>query len=77
MSNSPNLILTKGLFPEKKRNDALHIALASINALDTVVSWNCEHIVKYKTRKYIRLINEALGYKVVDVNTPKEVLENV
>ena len=65
------------VLPKKKKSDAAHIALATINNLDIVVSWNCKHIVRYKTRKLVNIINEINGYKKIDVNTPTEVIENV
>lgn len=69
-----DIYVTEGIFPRKKRNDALHLAFATVNSLDTVVSWNCRHIVKYKVRRQIRVINIIKGYKEIDVNTPTEVL---
>ena len=38
-----------GLVPEKYINDAIHLALASVNKMEVLVSWNMEHIVKLKT----------------------------
>lgn len=62
------------LIPEKFRNDALHIAGAVVNDLDVVVSWNLEHIVKLKTKLGVEGINRLLGYKVIEIVTPEEVL---
>jgi len=49
------LFISEGAIPERKRNDALHIAIATVNNLDIVVSWNCDHIVKFKTKKSLIL----------------------
>jgi predicted nucleic acid-binding protein len=66
--------IREGAIPINKRNDALHLAIATINNLDVVVSWNCSHIVKFKTQQIVRVVNIIHGYKEIDVRTPGEVL---
>lgn len=63
------------IIPEKYRNDALHIAIAVVNNMDVIVSWNMEHIVKVKTIVGVNKINKESGYKEILINTPEEVLE--
>ncbi len=62
------------IIPEKYRNDAIHIAVAVVNDLDVIVSWNLQHIVKLKTKLGVEGINRLLGYKVIEIATPEEVL---
>lgn len=69
------IYLNEKVIPVAKRNDALHLALTTVNGLDTLVSWNCEHIVRFKVRRLINLLNEANGYRRIDLNTPREVIE--
>ncbi|MBI2653149.1 type II toxin-antitoxin system VapC family toxin [Candidatus Woesearchaeota archaeon] len=64
-----------GLIPEKYLNDAIHIALASVNKIEVLVSWNMEHIVKLKTIVGVNKINKEEGYANILINTPEEVLE--
>lgn len=59
--------------PEKFINDALHIAIATVNGIDTVVSWNLEHIVKLKTIVEVNKINLKNGYKQIFIVTPEEI----
>ena len=66
--------ISEGIIPEKFRNDALHIAVAVVNDLDVIVSWNLEHIVKLKTKLGVEGVNRLLGYKLVEIMTPEEVL---
>jgi len=40
---------------------------------DVLVSWNLAHIVKFKTKKMVRVINEELGYPVPEIVRPDEV----
>ena len=41
--------ISEGIIPEKFRTDGLHIAIATVNDLDMIVSMNFQHIVKRKT----------------------------
>ncbi|MCL2354786.1 MAG: PIN domain-containing protein [Oscillospiraceae bacterium] len=41
--------IDNGLIPNKYRDDALHIATATINNCDLIASWNFAHMVKYTT----------------------------
>ena len=36
----------RGIVPEDFRNDALHIAIATVAETDILVSWNFQHIVR-------------------------------
>lgn len=43
--------LQEGIIPKQYEDDALHIAIASVNNLDAVVSWNFTHIVRLKKKE--------------------------
>ena len=68
--------IKEGIIPAVYRDDALHIALASVNGLDILVSWNFRHLVKHKTRIEVAGVNTMLGYKTIDICTPWEVIED-
>lgn len=68
--------ISEGVIPGKYENDAVHIAVASVNSLDVVVSWNFEHMVKHKTRVEVTGINTFMGYNPIDICTPKEVIKD-
>ena len=70
-----NKYIQAKITPEKYKNDALHIAIAVINNIDVIISWNMSHIVKLKTIVEVNKINKKLGYKEILINTPEEVLE--
>jgi len=38
--------VSEGIIPVKHIEDAVHIAVTTVNSLDILVSWNFEHIVK-------------------------------
>lgn len=66
--------LEAGVIPQKAEPDALHIAIAVVNNLDVVVSWNLQHIVKTRTRLGVNGINKLSGYREIDIATPQEVI---
>lgn len=66
--------IEEGIIPEKYFNDALHIAIAVVNEIDILVSWNFEHIVKLKTKKVVSGVNRILGYKDIEICFPQELI---
>lgn len=55
-------------------DDCLHIALATINHVDILVSWNFKHIVNiYRIRGY-NSVNIKLGYQTLEIRSPKEIV---
>ena len=55
-------------------DDCLHIAVATINNVDILVSWNFKHIVNiYRIRGY-NSANFKLGYKTLEIRSPKEIV---
>jgi len=63
------------IIPERYRRDAIHIAVAVINGIEAIVSWNFSHIVKLKTRVMVNGINRLLGYHEIEICSPEEVIE--
>lgn len=56
--------------------DCIHIALATLNKVDILVSWNFKHIVNvYRIRGY-NSINLRLGYSQIEIRSPKEIVGN-
>ncbi|MCK4428367.1 MAG: PIN domain nuclease [candidate division Zixibacteria bacterium] len=62
--------IEEGVIPAKYEDDALHIAIASVNNLDVIVSWNFEHIVKLKTKREVNAVNVLLGYDPIEIVEP-------
>ncbi len=67
--------IREGIIPIRYRSDALHIAVAVINGIEAIVSWNFEHIVKLKTRVMVNGVNRLLGYHEIEICSPEEVVE--
>ena len=56
-------------------DDARHVAIATINNLDAVISWNYGHLVNINKIKGVNLVNETMGYKHIEIITPEEVID--
>ena len=65
----------RGIMPVKYEDDAFHIAVASVNDLDALISWNFKHIVKLKTKKEVAGTNLLMGYKEIEIYSPWEVVD--
>ena len=52
--------------------DCLHMALATINHADFLVSWNFKHIVYVDRIRGYNSINIKNGYKQLEIRSPRE-----
>ncbi|MCX6252062.1 MAG: hypothetical protein NTX61_15100 [Bacteroidetes bacterium] len=52
--------------------DCLHIALATINRADYLVSWNFKHIVNVQRIRGFNAINIKNGYKQLEIPSPRD-----
>jgi len=53
--------------------DCQHIALATINKVDVLASWNYQHIVNLERIRGYNSINFREGYQMIEIRTPKEI----
>ena len=61
--------------PSAAAADALHIALAVVNGIEYLVTWNFKHIANAATRSRIHGVCVAGGYDPCVICTPEELLE--
>jgi len=52
--------------------DCLHIAIATINHADCLISWNFKHIVNVLRIRGYNSINIKNGYKELEIRSPRE-----
>ena len=52
--------------------DCLHIALATINRADFLISWNFKHIVNVQRIRGYNSINIKNGYRQIEIRSPRE-----
>jgi len=55
--------------------DCQHIAIATINKVDVLVSWNFKHIVNLKRIRGYNSVNLKNNYTMLEIRTPIEVLD--
>jgi len=58
---------------ESKRVDAQHIAVATVNRVDVIVSWNFRHIVNLRRIRGYNSVNLRFGYSMIEIT--QEVIE--
>ena len=58
--------------PVKASADALHLAIATLNRMDYVVTWNCEHIARGRVKRRLAEINRAKDLPIPTICTPEE-----
>ena len=54
--------------------DCRHIALATINKVDVLASWNFKHIVNLDRIKGYNSVNYRLGYPMIEIRSPKDLV---
>jgi lysyl-tRNA synthetase class II len=68
--------IKKEIIPQGSMLDAQHIACASINDIECIISVNFRHINRQKTKEFIPVINKYNDYNGgVTINTPMEVID--
>lgn len=54
--------------------DCRHIALATIYRVDVLASWNFKHIVNLDRIKGYNSVNLKLGYPMIEIRSPKDLI---
>ncbi|MBI5140679.1 MAG: type II toxin-antitoxin system VapC family toxin [Nitrospirae bacterium] len=68
-------MITGSGIPKEYPEDALHIAIAAVNGIEALVTWNFSHMNNPFTRIKVRRIVESLGYQCPEICSPDELLE--
>lgn len=55
--------------------DAQHIAIATVNKNDVLVSWNFKHIVNLRRIQLYNATNLKYGYPILEIRSPREVID--
>ena len=65
-------LLEETAVPRTSFDDALHIAVAVINKMDFLVTWNCKHIANAVTMPKIYKVCHDAGYQGPLICTPEQ-----
>jgi hypothetical protein len=66
--------LAGGAIPAKSLEDAIHIAIATVNGMDYLLTWNFRHIVNAEIMKRLVKIAEDAGYVLPVLCTPEQLM---
>jgi len=55
--------------------DTQHIAIATIQQVDILVSWNFKHIVNYAKIMLYNSVNLKYGYKMLEIRNPRDLTD--
>ena len=69
-----NSLVAKGIIPAKAAEDALHIAIATVNGVDYLLTWNCRHIANPEIQRGIAAHLDDIGLSLPFICTPEELL---
>ena len=67
-------LIQAGALPAKASDDALHIAVAAMNGIPYLLTWNCRHLANATMRPLIEAVCMAKGLKPPIICTPEELL---
>ena len=66
--------LKAGIVGAASLADAQHVAIATVLACVTIVSWNFRHIVHFQKVPLYNGVNRVQGYPEIGIYTPQEVI---
>lgn len=69
-------LVSSGPIPRSYGADALHIAVAALNGIDYLLTWNCKHLANAAHRNQIEALVEETGYACPVICTPEELMED-
>ncbi len=72
--NLRDAYVSSGIVGAKWRDDAAHVAAATVAEADLIVSWNFKHIVHFDKIRLYNAINALRGYGTIDIRSPLEVI---
>jgi len=66
--------ISENVVGKTSRDDCIHIALATTNRADVLISWNFKHIVNYRRIRGYNSVNLKFGYPMLEIRSPQEMI---
>lgn len=66
--------IDEGVVSVKHVADAQHIAIASVERVDILVSWNFRQIVNLDRIRAFNSVNLKTGYPILEIRSPREIV---
>jgi predicted nucleic acid-binding protein len=63
-----------GVVSPKYVDDARHVAIATVEQVGLIVSWNFKHLANYRRETGFNAVNRLQGYRPVRILTPRELI---
>ena len=73
--NLADKLLKQVPLPHNAEIDALHIAIATVNGINFLLTWNCAHIANAALQPQIAAICRSAGYEPPTICTPQQLME--
>ncbi len=67
--------LKEKIVTKKSLADTQHIAIATVQQVDLLVSWNFKHIVNYDKIRLYNAVNLKFGYKILEIRNPRDLTD--
>ena len=74
--NLANQYIAENVIGQTSFDDCLHIAIATINKVDILASWNFKHIVNINRIRGYNGVNMKLGYSTLEIRNPKDLIDH-
>jgi predicted nucleic acid-binding protein len=68
-------LIAQGAISKQAAEDALHVAIAAVNGMDYLITWNFKHIANAAIRANIEFICRLNNYEPPVICTPLELME--
>jgi len=72
--NLANCYIAENIVSAKCLDDCRHIAIATINRVDVLTSWNFKHIVNYDRIRMYNSVNLKYAYSTIEIRNPKDLI---
>jgi hypothetical protein len=70
-----NAYIAENIVGKTSLDDCYHIAIATLNRVDVLASWNFKHIVNLDRIKGYNGVNLKRGYTTIEIRNPKELIK--
>ncbi len=66
--------LERKLIPAKAVEDAFHVAIATTQGMDFLLTWNCRHIANAEVMDRLEEVCLELGFQMPTLCTPEQLM---
>lgn len=68
------VLISGSAIPQHAVGDAAHIALATTNDMDYLLTWNCKHLANAQIIRRVAVVCNQRGYNMPVICTPEELM---